>query len=74
MHVFTFFLKVRFHWISLGIIQWNFTKRDHPGNPGRVFELGLVNIPLRVKLIGQFIRKRPTRTHCRVVYCSTSSS
>ena len=21
---------------SLGIVQWNFTRRDHPGNPRRV--------------------------------------
>ena len=21
---------------SLGIVQWNFTRRDHPGNPGGV--------------------------------------
>ena len=30
---------------SLGIIQWNSTRRDHPGNPGGVSESGLV-IPL----------------------------
>ena len=42
MHVFTFFLKVGFHWISLRIIQWDFTRRDHPGNPGRVFRSGPV--------------------------------
>ena len=22
---------------SLGIVQWNSTRRDHPGNPGGVF-------------------------------------
>ena len=27
---------------SLGIVQWNFTRRDHPGNPGRVSGSGLV--------------------------------
>ena len=27
---------------SLEIVQWNFTRRDHPGNPGRVSGLGLV--------------------------------
>ena len=30
---------------SLGIVQWNFTRRDHPGNPRRVFGSGLVNSP-----------------------------
>ena len=25
---------------SLGIVQWNFTRRDHRGNPGRVSGLG----------------------------------
>ena len=28
---------------SLGIVQWNFTRRDHPGNPGRVSGSGPVN-------------------------------
>ena len=28
---------------SLGIAQWNFTRRDHSGNPRRVSELGLVS-------------------------------
>ena len=27
---------------SLGIVQWNFTRRDHPGNPGRVSRSGPV--------------------------------
>ena len=30
---------------SLGIVQWNSTRRDHPGNPGRVSGSGIVNIP-----------------------------
>ena len=25
---------------SLGIVQWNSTRRDHPGNPGGVFGSG----------------------------------
>ena len=33
-------------WIStvsfLGIVQWDFTRRDHPGNPGRVSGSGPV--------------------------------
>ena len=28
---------------SLGIVQWNFTRRDHPGNPGRVSGSGSVS-------------------------------
>ena len=27
---------------SLGIVQWDFTRQDHPGNPGRVSGSGLV--------------------------------
>ena len=29
---------------SLGIVQWNFTRRDHPGNPGRVSGSGPVMV------------------------------
>ena len=29
---------------SLGIVQWNFTRRDHQGNPGRVSGLDPVNL------------------------------
>ena len=28
---------------SLGIVQWNSTRRDHSGNPGGVSGLGLVS-------------------------------
>ena len=28
---------------SLWFVQWDFTRRDHPGNFGRVFGSGLVN-------------------------------
>ena len=28
---------------SLGIVQWNFTRRDHPGNPGGVSGSGPVS-------------------------------
>ena len=28
---------------SLGIVQWNSTRRDHPGYPGRVSGTGPVN-------------------------------
>ena len=30
---------------SLGIVQWNSTRRDHPGNPGGVSGSGPVNLP-----------------------------
>ena len=33
MHVLIFFLKWGSVGYSLGIVQWNFTRRDHPGNP-----------------------------------------
>ena len=29
---------------SPGIVQWDFTRRDHPGNPGRVSGSGPVTI------------------------------
>ena len=32
---------------SLGIVQWDFTRRDHPGNPRRVSGSGLVNMTIR---------------------------
>ena len=31
----------------LGIVQWNFTRRDHPGDPGRVSGSGPVSSSLR---------------------------
>ena len=31
---------------SLGIVQWNSTRQEHPGNPGGVSGSGLVNPPL----------------------------
>ena len=44
MHVFTFFLKVGFHWISPKDCTWDFTMRDHLGNPGRVSGSGPVRV------------------------------
>ena len=29
---------------SLEIVQWNFTRRDHPGNPGKVSGSSLVSV------------------------------
>ena len=43
MHVFTFFFKVGSIGYSLGIVQWDFTRQDHPGNLGRVSGSGLIN-------------------------------
>ena len=42
MHVFTFFLRWGSIGYSLGIVQWDFTRRDHPGNSGRVSGWGPV--------------------------------
>ena len=33
---------------SLGIVQWNPTRRDHPGNPGGVSGSGLVMNPILI--------------------------
>ena len=44
MHVLLSFLKWGSIGYSLGIVQWDFTRRDHPGNPGRVSESGPVMI------------------------------
>ena len=35
---------------SLGIVQWNSTRRDHPGNPGRVSGSGLVTFCVLIDL------------------------
>ena len=40
MHVLIFFLKWGSTGYSLGIVQWNFTRRDHPGNPGWGIRVG----------------------------------
>ena len=45
MHVFTSLLKKWSSTISsLGIVQWDFTRRDHMGNPGRVSGSGPVSL------------------------------
>ena len=40
-------------WGSIGyplrIVQWDFTRRDHPGNPGRVSGSGPVSSPLGIR-------------------------
>ena len=51
MHVFTFFLKVGFHWIFPRDLQWDFTRRDDPGNPRRASGWGLVTNPCGVFII-----------------------
>ena len=40
---------------SLGIVQWNSTRRDHPGNPGGVSESGPVIYPPRVSALSCII-------------------
>ena len=37
---------------SLGTVQWNSTRRDHPGNPGGVSGSGLVRDPIHAKVYG----------------------
>ena len=43
LHVFIFFCCWGPLVHSLGIVQWYSTRRDHPGNPGRVSGSGPVN-------------------------------
>ena len=59
---------------SLGIVQWNSTRRDHPGNPEGVSGSGLVIIDPDLWEKWQFIgthqkqkrfMKRTPRTECR---------
>ena len=44
LHVFIFFLWWGPFVHSLGIVQWNSTSWDHPGNPGGVSGSGLVSL------------------------------
>ena len=39
---------------SPGIVQWDFTRRDHPGNPGRVSGSGLVRLVSEL-LVSKFL-------------------
>ena len=48
--VLLYFLKWGSIGYSLGIVQWDFTRRDHPGNPRRVSESGpVINRLIRIK-------------------------
>ena len=40
LHVFTSLLGGVPLYNSLGIVQWNSTRRDHPGNPGKGIRVG----------------------------------
>ena len=40
---------------SLGIVQWDFIRRDHPGNPGRVSESGPVSLVSEL-YVSKFLR------------------
>ena len=42
---------------SLGIVQWNFTRRDHPGNPGRVSGSGPVKCCKEIQMRQRILRK-----------------
>ena len=44
LHVFYFSFRWGPFVHSLGIVRWNSTRRDHPGNPGGVSGSGPVNI------------------------------
>ena len=44
LHVLTFLLGGAPFVHSLGIVQWDSTRRDHPGNPGRVSGSGPVSL------------------------------
>ena len=54
---------------SLGIVQWDFTRRNHPGNPGRVFGSSPVTVHHRRRsrhcppdfLVFQFSTSSPSR-------------
>ena len=52
MQVFTSFLKWGSIGYSLGIVRWDFTRRDHPGNPGRVSGSGPVSELYVLKFLG----------------------
>ena len=59
MHVLLSFLKWGSIGYSLGIVQWDFTRRDHPRNPGRVSGSG----PVKSKLIlPQFVPPNLNKT------------
>ena len=45
LHVFYFSFRWGPFVHFLGIVQWNSTRRDHPGNPGGVFGSGPVKFP-----------------------------
>ena len=38
---------------SLRFVQWDFTRRDHPGNLGRVSGSGLVTTTVLASFLGQ---------------------
>ena len=48
LHVFTPLLGGVLFVHSLGIVQWNSTRRDHPENPGGVSGSGPINTSLQI--------------------------
>ena len=44
---------------SLGIVQWDFTRRDHPGNPGGISWLGPVTGTMRISHMVEEHNKAP---------------
>ena len=59
------FLKLGSIGYSLGIVQWDFTRRDHPGNPGRVSGSGLVSLTHGVAR--KKSRARDSRRHPKAI-------
>ena len=59
---------------SLGFVQWNSTRRDHPGNPGGVSGSGPVKSPiisyLRTKVRGLIFYIR-ILLHMHVFVCAS---
>ena len=49
LHVFYFSFRWGPFVHFLGIIQWNSTRRDHPGNPGGVFGSGPVSFTTNMR-------------------------
>ena len=53
---------------SLGIVQWDFTRRDHPGNPGSISGSGPVTTGMGVTSpkFSKSDRKPKKTKHCTI--------
>ena len=54
---------------SLGIVQWNSTRQDHPGNPGGVSESGSISTTLHTHPI---LCGVPMHMKCRMPFHANS--